>query len=101
MRGNVIDAYTKIIENRLRVIASIQTEGGDVIKAFLPDREISVILPRSILLGEQKEASPEILQTIRPVVLRLVKDREVRLWQYKDKQYFAFLSWRSVSFGKN
>jgi len=70
-----------------------QTPGGT---AYLPDRELSALLPRSLLVGPLRAAPPELLSTIRPILERLMQGRTVRLWDYRERRYASFLSWRAV-----
>jgi hypothetical protein len=84
------------LEEHLRVFAHIVDEEGAKTRAELPQRELATLLPRYTLLGEGKAVSPELLQAIQSTLTRLLTGRRVRLWEYDGRQYFGFLSWRSV-----
>jgi hypothetical protein len=94
-----VQAVQPLIEgNHLRVRLTVcQTDGSEHF-AFLPDRELSTLLPRSILLASLREVPRELLDTIDPMLNRMVRGRVVRLWQYSDRWYASFLPWRSVRF---
>jgi len=98
-RGGTITGLHPRIENgRLRVLAEVRAERGTAVQSYLPDREVSALLPRSLLLGEGLSAVPELLQTIEPILVRMGKGRRVRLWEYRGDTYASFLSWRAVRF---
>jgi hypothetical protein len=83
-------------ENRLRVYAHIDGESFGDVKAELPQREVSTLLPRDVLLGEEQVIRPEVLEVIRETLEKLLTGRHVRVWEYDDRRYFGFPSWRSV-----
>lgn len=98
MRANqaVVRSTRASVENgRLVVRLCIDPASGE---AYLPDREVSALLPRSLLVGTLRAAPPELLGTIGPILERLVRGRTVRVWEYRDRRYASFLSWRSVRF---
>ena len=100
MRG-VVSRVTPILRNeRLKVVAKVAVEKGSECEAYMPDREISAILPRTILLGEASKAPPAMLDTIRPILRRMTGGRRVRLWQYNNRFFFSFLPWKSVRFAR-
>jgi len=98
MRGTVTCIRPVIRNARMRVVASIRTEECGLVEGYLPDREVSAFLPRSVLLGEARRAPPAILGTVGPILSRFTRGRKVRLWTYGGETYFSFLPWRAVSF---
>jgi hypothetical protein len=98
MKGIVTAVEPVIRKDRLKVIAEVQTEQGEVCKAFMPEREVAALLPRSILLGDATKAPPAILGTISPILTRMTQGRPVRLWKYDGRFFFSFLLWKSVRF---
>lgn len=96
--GTIETIYPILSGGRLKIVAQITTDSGDIQEAFLPDREVSAFLPRSILLNKTKDVPQELLKTIDPIIKRMTKGRRVRIWKYQEKQYLSFLSWRSVRF---
>ncbi len=96
MKGIIIKIKPIIKNERLKVIAKIKTEENSSIKAFLPNREVSAILPRNILIGNKKKVPGTLLKTISPIIKRISCGRPVRLWKYKEIYYFSFLSWRNI-----
>jgi len=101
MRGKIIAIRPKVVSEKLKVIATIRTDKVGLIDAYLPDRELSGLLPRSILVGTKEDAPIELLSTIASMIRRMTLGRKVRLWNYQDKYFFSFLSWRKVRFIKN
>jgi len=94
-----VQAVQPLIEgSRLRVRLTVCRTDGRRHFAFLPDRELSTLLPRSILLASLRDVPRELLDTIQPMLRHLVRGRMVRLWQYSDRWYASFLSWRTVRF---
>lgn len=83
-------------EEHVRVYSHIVDEEGNGFRAELPQRELATLLPRNTLLGEENVVSPELLVTIQTTLTRLLTGRHVRVWEYSERQYFGFLSWRSV-----
>jgi hypothetical protein len=123
MRGRILDIRPILHGETLKIAAKIETRDWGVVDAFLPDREVSAFLPRSVLLGDARRAAPRepgaqselgaptelrapgqlkaprvLLETIGTIIKRMAGGREVRLWKYGDLTYFAFLSWRGVKF---
>ena len=101
--NGIIKTIKPVVRNRhLKVIAEIKVkEQNDTVNAYLPDREVSAILPRKILIGEDKTVPEVFLKTISPIVHKISCGRQVRLWKYNDIFYFSFLSWRNVVFVSN
>ena len=94
-----IEAVQPLIEgSRLKVRLTVREPDGQQHSAFLPDRELSALLPRSILLVSLREVPRELLDTLDAMLNQLVKGRVVRLWQYSERWYASFLPWRSVHF---
>jgi hypothetical protein len=101
MKGIVSKVKPVLRDSRLKVIAKVKTGEGRVREAYMPEREVAALLPRSILLGESREAPPEILGTIQPILARMTEGRAVRLWEYNGRFFFSFLPWKSVRFTAN
>ena len=97
-RGTVVAVRPELQGERLRVVARIRTEAGELIEAGMPDREVSAILPRSILVGTSAAAPRGLLGTIEPILSRMSEGRVVRIWDYKDRRYFSFQPWKGVRF---
>ena len=97
-RGRIEEVRPLILDSRLRVRLTVCRDDGQQHFAFLPDRELSTLLPRSILLASVREVSRQLLDTIDPILQHLLKGRVVRLWQFEEHWYASFLSWRSVRF---
>jgi hypothetical protein len=98
MKGTITRVRPALANQRLKVIVEVKTERGEVQEAFMPDREVAAILPRSILLGGACKAPPELLSTIEPILVRMAEGRMVRLWKYGERSFFSFLPWKSVRF---
>jgi hypothetical protein len=98
LNGKIKTIQAFLDKDKLRVAAQVDTGIGETLKAHLPDRELSALLPRSILTGKTKDVPRELLSTIDPVIRRLASGRNVRLWQYEQQYYFSFLSWKNVRF---
>jgi hypothetical protein len=97
-QGRVQDVQPLIEGGRLRIRLAVVGADGRRISAFLPDRELSALLPRSILLASLREVPRELIDTIDPMLRHLVGGRTVRLWRYQERWYASFLPWRSVRF---
>jgi hypothetical protein len=97
-RGRIEVVKPLIQGSRLKVQLKVREADGQEHLAFLPDRELSTLLPRSILLASLREVPRELLDTIDPMLRQLVRGRVVRLWQYEERRYASFLPWRSVHF---
>jgi len=100
MRGVVASVKPILRNERLKVVARVNVEKGDPCNAYMPDREVAAILPRTILLGQSSKAPPAMLDTIRPILKRMTEGRHVRLWQYNERFFFSFLPWKSVRFAR-
>ena len=88
-----------IEEGKLSITAAIQDiNEGAVVDARLPARETAALLPREIILGSERTASPDLLAIIDDMLARLAVGREVRAWEYSGCTYFGFLKWGSVRF---
>ena len=98
MRGTIIKIKPVIKNQHLRIIAKIKTEEKSLISAYLPDREVSAILPRNILAGRVKKVPRSLLKTISPIIKRISCRRQVRVWEYNNIYYFSFLSWKNIVF---
>ena len=97
--GRVEEACPVLESARLKARLRVTTEAGDRLEAYLPDRELAALLPRSILVGAGRRAPPELLSTIEPMLGRLALGRQVRVWSYRERSYASFLPWRAVRFG--
>ena len=97
-RGRIDEIHPILKKGQLKVVARISMDTGEIREAYLPDREVSAILPRSILLGKEKAVPQELLKTIDPMINKMARGRPVRVWSYQDNNYASFLSWRSVRF---
>ena len=101
MKG-IIQIIKPVIRNQhLKVVAKIKLKENNTISAYLPDREVSAILPRKILIGNEKRIPAAFLKTIYPIIKKISCGRQVRLWMYNDIYYFSFLSWRNIIFVSN
>ncbi|HVP18007.1 MAG TPA: hypothetical protein VMU36_03365 [Spirochaetia bacterium] len=97
-RGTVVSVHAELLKQRLKVVATIRTDSGATIDAHMPDREISAILPRSVLLGQARTAPPSLLDTLTPILARMTEGRLVRVWQYRERWFFSFQQWKGVRF---
>jgi hypothetical protein len=98
MKGIVSSIRPLLRSERLKALAHVRVEEGKELEAFMPDRELAAVLPRSILLGGKTKASPALLGTIQPILSRMAEGREVRVWKYKERFFFSFMPWKSVRF---
>jgi len=96
--GTIVRARAELQGQRLKVIASVRMDAGEVVEAQMPDREVSAILPRSILLGGTTTAPVSLLDTVRPIIERMSEGRRARLWLYKERWFLSFQPWRGVRF---
>lgn len=96
--GTIVRARPELQGQRLKVIASVRMDSGEVMEAQMPDREVSAILPRSILLGGTTRAPVSLLETVRPIIERMSEGRRARLWLYKERWFLSFQPWRGVRF---
>jgi hypothetical protein len=97
-KGRVQAVQPLIQGGRLKVRLTVCRRDGRRQIAFLPDREISTLLPRSILLTSLQEVPRELIHTIDPMLNKMIRGRMVRLWEYSENWYASFLPWRSVRF---
>jgi len=97
-KGTVTHVRPELNGERLRVVAEVRSDTGEVREASMPDRELAAILPRSILLGASSRAPLAMLGTIEPILARMTEGRVVRMWKYKERWFFGFLPWKSVRF---
>ena len=94
---SVVAVDAQLVDQRLLVREVVRDAQGECSSARVPDRELATLLPRSILAANGNPPAA-LLDTIRAIVERMVVGRHVRLWEYRDQRYLAFLSWRSVRF---
>ena len=97
-RGVAVSVRPELLKQRLKVVATIRTDSGETIDAHMPDREISAILPRSVLVAEARTAPVSLLDTLAPILQRMTEGRLVRVWQYKERWFFSFQQWKGVRF---
>jgi hypothetical protein len=93
-----VSARPELQAGRLKVLVAVKMETGEVLEAQMPDREVSAILPRSILLGGTTRAPLSLLDTVRPILERMSEGRRARLWLYKERWFLSFQPWRGVRF---
>ena len=98
--GRVEEARPVLEGERLKARLRVATAAGQTLEAWLPDRELAALVPRSLLVGPGRRAPPELLSTIEPMLARLALGRQVRVWSYRERSYASFLSWRAVRFGE-
>jgi hypothetical protein len=96
--GTIVSARPELQAGRLKVLVAVKMETGEVLEAQMPDREVSAILPRSILLGGTTRAPLSLLDTVRPILERMSEGRRARLWLYKERWFLSFQPWRGVRF---
>ena len=97
-RGTVTSVHPELQAQRLKVLATIRADSGETLEAHMPDREVSAILPRSVLLGQARTAPVSLMDTLGPILTRMTEGRAVRAWQYKDRWFFSFQLWKGVRF---
>jgi hypothetical protein len=97
-RGIVTEVRAELPGGRLRVMAHVRLQDGPPVEAQMPDREVSALLPRSVLVGSARTAPLSLLETLQPILVRMTEGREVRAWQYKERWFFSFIAWRGVRF---
>jgi len=97
-RGTVVGVRPQLVQQHLKVVASVRVQSGETLEAYMPDREISAILPRSVLLGDARRAPVSLTETMAPILSRMTEGRLVRVWQYKDRWFFSFQQWKGVRF---
>ncbi|HVO39615.1 MAG TPA: hypothetical protein VMV03_11365 [Spirochaetia bacterium] len=98
MKGTVVSMRPELRDRRLSAVATVKTESGELLEAHMPDRELSVILPRSVLLGTSRKAPLSLLDTIAPILSRMAEGRIVRAWKFRERWFFSFQQWRGVRF---
>jgi len=96
--GTAVRVLPQLQGQRLRVVVTLKTDDGEVMEAQMPDREVSALLPRSILLGSVARAPISLLGTVQPILARQTEGRRVRVWQYKERWFLSFPGWRGVRF---
>lgn len=98
LKGTAVRVHPQLQGERLRVLVTLKTDEGETVEAQMPDRELSALLPRSILLGAGARAPVSLLGTVQPILARLTEGRRVRVWRYKEKWFLSFPGWRGVRF---
>lgn len=94
--GTVLDARPIVHKERLRVVAKISLNELGAVDAFLPDREVAALAPRSAIVGTARRASYDVLKAVDAALKPLVLGRVVRVWTYQSEFYCSFLPWRAV-----
>jgi len=97
-KGTVVRVWPELQAEKLKVVATIKSDTGEVINAHMPDREMSAILPRSVLVGAGATAPRSLLDTLQTILARMTEGRLVRVWEYRDRWFFSFQPWRGVRF---
>jgi hypothetical protein len=97
-RGTIVRVRPELRAERLKVIAAVKTETGELLEAHMPDREVAAVLPRSILLGQARTAPHSLLGTMDPILSSMTEGRQVRIWKYKERWFFSFQPWKNVRF---
>ena len=98
MKGVVVRVRPELQAERLKVVVTVRTDSGETVEAHMPDREVSALLPRSVLLGSGTKAPLSLMDTVEPILARMTEGRRVRVWQFKERWFFSFQPWRSVRF---
>ena len=98
LKGTAVRVHPQLQGERLKVVVTLKTDEGEMMEAQMPDREVSALLPRSILLGSGARAPVSLLGTVQPILARLTEGRRVRVWQYRERWFLSFPGWRSVRF---
>jgi hypothetical protein len=98
LRGTVLKVRPEVVAERLHAVATVRADTGETVEAHMPDREMSALLPRSVLLGTGRMAPLSLLSTVQPILARLTEGRQVRVWQFKERWFFSFQAWRGVRF---
>lgn len=96
--GRITAVRPEVIDKRLQLKAEIRCEEGRLTEAIFPQRETAALVPKFILLGSQKTASFGLLETIHSAASGLAIGRTVRIWEYNERLYCSFCSWRDVKF---
>ncbi len=94
----IADAWPELDARRLKVRLMVRAAQGPPFAATLPDREVAAVLPRRLLAGSVSRVPVQLLGSIAAVLRRAVIGREVRLWEYRERTYASFPSWRPVRF---
>jgi hypothetical protein len=97
-RGRVETAVPIVEGQRLKVRMRVLVDGEGSQTAYLPEREVAALLPRSVLPGPGLEAPDSLLQSLEAILSGRIRGRTVRLWSYRERSYASFLPWRSVRF---
>ena len=98
MEGKIVSIVARTEKRKLSVTAQVECEGRKIVDASLPGREKAALIPRSILIGEAKQADEAKLTEIQEILNRLTVGRKVRIWEYQETMYCAFLQWADVTF---
>ena len=96
-RGKIAKVGLEIVNQSLRAYLTVQDEEGLVIEAALPQREIAALLPRSVFLGEANSVPVSLLADLQITIEKLLLNRMVELWEYREKMYCGFEKWRNIA----
>jgi hypothetical protein len=98
VKGVVVRVRPQVVAERLHAVAVVRRDDGETLEASMPDREMSAILPRSVLVGEGTRAPVSLLGTVEPILARMTEGRVVRAWRFRERWFFSFQAWRGVRF---
>lgn len=101
MLGKIVYIHPFIRRGRLRVrlIVNVKTKGYH--EAFLGEREIAALLPRSILLPSVRNVPASLLGIIGAILRKMTVGRIARLKENQEETVVSFLSWQNIRFHRN
>ena len=97
-QGKILSVRLRIDREKLVVVLTVRHDHAGCRTALLPDREISALLPRHILLGDSTLAPRELMETLSAIVEKLTVGRRVHVRENRSRRTAWFPSWRSVRF---
>ena len=97
-QGTVTEVEGLIENGKLVVKGRVTIDGGEETIAYLPGREKAALLPHRILGDGAEVGEKGILSKVNSLLEELVLGRTVRIWEYRERAYFAFLPWTDVNF---
>jgi len=100
MVGKIEFIQPFVRQGRLRVRVIVKVSSGDYCEAFLPERELAALVPRSLLLPGARSAPSSMLEIIGSILRRMTMGRLVGLFDHSGERFVTFLSWRHVCFRK-
>ena len=98
IHGKIVKIRPSLQEGRLKIVARVKSDEGRTLDVYIPDREASALIPRHVLIGDGTKAPRALLSTIGAILRRSVQGRKLKIWQFEDRYYGSFHSWRSVKF---